>query len=187
MYDQPREGGGRKAEDYPPDAPLLLGVYQVARERQLLVWLHPGEGHQDSLERVLNRHPDLTFIVHGEETESNIGNLMEKYSNIYFALNDLHGREYPLGDRNSKSRFLAILEDYEPLIEKDLATWQELIEKYPDRFRWATDRGGSAGLWSYDADAGQILVDYAREFIGRLDPEVQERFAYENAQRILQD
>lgn len=34
LYDQPREGGGRKAEDYPPDAPLLLGVYQVARERQ---------------------------------------------------------------------------------------------------------------------------------------------------------
>ena len=48
LYDQPREGGGRKAEDYPPDAPLLLGVYQIARERQLLVWLHPGEGHQDS-------------------------------------------------------------------------------------------------------------------------------------------
>jgi len=102
-------------------------------------------------------------------------------------LNDLHGREYPLGDRNSKSRFLAILGDYSPLIEKDLATWQEPIETYPDRFMWATDRGGSAGLWSYDSDVGQILVDYAREFIGRLDPEVQERFAYENAQRILQD
>ena len=87
----------------------------------------------------------------------------------------------------SKSRFLATLRDYEPLIEKDLATWQELIETYPDRFMWATDRGVRAGLYTYDADVGQILVDYARKFIGRLDPGVQENFAYKNAQRILQD
>ena len=187
LYDQPRSGGGRKAEDFPPDAPLLLDVYQVAREHKLLVWLHPGEGHQDSLERVLKQHPDLTFIVHGQETESNIGNLMEKYSNIYFSVNDLHGKESPLRDGESKSRFLAILGDHEPLIEKDLANWQELIETYPDRFMWATDRGNTAGLWSYDVDVGEILVDYAREFIGRLDPTVQEMFAYKNAQRIVQD
>ena len=187
LYDQLRSGGGRKAEDYPPEAPLLLDVYRVLRQHKLLVWLHPGEGHQDSLERVLKQHADLNFIVHGEETESNISNLMEKYSNIYFAVNDLHGKEYPLRIGGSKSRFLAILGDYEPLIEKDLATWQELIEAYPDRFMWATDRGSRAGLWSYDADVGHILVDYARAFIGRLDPAVQERFAYKNAQRILQD
>ncbi len=187
LYDQPREGGGRIAEDWPPDAPYLLEVYQVARKHNLVVWMHPGEGHQDSLERVLDQHPDLTFIVHGEETEGNIGNLMEKHSNIYFSINDFYGKEYPLRIGESKSRFLAILEDYEPLIEKDLATWQELIEKYPDRFMWATDRGGMAGLYTYDADVGQILVDYARAFIGRLDPAVQEKFAYKNAQRILQD
>ena len=42
----------RKAEDYPPDAPLLLDVYQVLRKHKLLMYLHPGEGHQDSLEEV---------------------------------------------------------------------------------------------------------------------------------------
>ena len=142
----------------------------------MVVWLHPGEGHQDSLERVLEQHPDITFIVHGEETEGNIRNLMEKYLNIYFSINDLYGKEYPLRIGESKSRFLAILGDYEPLIEKDLATWQELIETYPDRFMWATDRGGAAGLYTYDADVGQMLVGYARAFIGRLEPAVQERF-----------
>ena len=89
LYDQPREGGGRKAEDWPPDAPRLLDVYQVAREHELWVWMHPGEGHQESLERVLEQHPDMNFIVHGDETEGNIGNLMEKYSNIFFSINDL--------------------------------------------------------------------------------------------------
>jgi len=186
LYDQPRIGGGRKAEDWPPDAPFLLEVYQVVRKHKLLVWMHPGEGHQDSLERVLEQHPDMIFIVHGPETDGNIGNLMEKYSNIYFALNELYGREYLLR-LGGKSRFLATFSDYEPLIEQDLATWQELIETYPDRFMWATDRGNMAGLWTYDADVGQILVDYARAFIGRLDPAVQENFAYKNAQRTLQD
>ena len=186
LYDLPQEGGGRKAEDYPPDSPLLLGVYQVARQHNLLVWMHPGVGHQDSLERVLRQHPDLSFIVHGEEIEGNIGNLMARHPNIYFALNDLYGREYPLGDRNNKSSFLDILRNYGPLIEKDLSTWKELIETYPDRFMWATDRG-SAGLWSYDADVGQLLVDYARAFIGQLDPSVQEKFAYKNAQELLRD
>ena len=187
LYDTPRQGGGRIAEDWPPDAPPLLDVYQVAREHKLWVWMHPGDGHQESLERVLKQHPDMNFIVHGDETEGNIGNLMEKYSNIYFSINDLYGKEYPLRSGESKSRFLAILEDFEPLIEKDLANWQELIETYPDRFMWATDRGNRVGLWSHDTDVGQILLAYARKFIGRLDPAVQERFAYQNAQRILQD
>ena len=187
LYDQPREGGGRLAEDWPPDAPYLLDVYQVAREHDLLVWMHPGEGHQDSLERVLEQHPDLTFIVHGEETEGNIANLMENYSNIYFSVNDLYGKKYPLGDGGNKTRFLSILEEYEPLIEQDVTNWQELIETYPDRFMWATDRGNTAGLYSYDTDVGQIMIDYARDFIGRLDPAVQERFAYGNAHRLLQN
>ena len=92
----------------------------------------------------------------------------------------------PLRDGESKSRFLAILGDYGPLIEKDLANWQELIETYPDRFMWATDRGNTAGLWTHDPDVGQILVNYARAFIGRLEPAVQERFAYENARSLIQ-
>ena len=135
----------------------------------------------------MEQYPDLTFIVHGEETEGNIGNLMEKFSNIFFSINDLYGKENPLRIGESKSRFLAILEDYDPLIEKDLATWQTLIETFPDRFMWATDRGGMAGLYTYDADVGRTLVKYAREFVGRLDPAVQEKFAYKNARSLLQN
>ena len=177
----------RKAEDYHPDATLLLDVYRVAGKHNLLVYLHPGEGHQNSLERVLEQHPGTTFIVHGEETEGNIGNLMAKYPNIYYTVNELQGREYLLRPQESKSRFLATLRDYEFLIEKDLATWQELIETHPERFMWGTDRGNTAGLWTYDSDVGRILVDYARAFIGRLDTAVQEKFAYKNAERLVAD
>ena len=93
--------------------------------------------------------------------------------------------EAPGRPQENKDRFLATLRGYESLIEKDLATWQGLIETYPDRFMWGTDRGNTAGLWTYDADVGQMLVDYARAFIGRLDPDVQELFAYRNAERLV--
>ena len=179
--------GARQAEEYPPDGPIVLGAYKVARKHKLVVYLHPGEGHQESLERVLEQHSDINFIVHGEETEGNIGNLMGKHSNIYYSINELHARKYLLRGGGNKSRFLETLTDYETLIEQDLATWQKLIEAYPDRFMWATDRGNTAGLWTYDADVGQLLVDYARAFIGRLDPSVQEKFAYMNVQELLQD
>ena len=59
-----------------------------------------------------------------------------------------------------------------------------MIEAHPDQFVWGTDRGGIA-LWTFDLVVGQTLVDYARAFIGRLDPTVQEKFAYKNAERLL--
>ena len=130
-------------------------------------------------------NPDLSFLVHGEEIEDAIGDIMERYPNTYYTVNELHGRQYLLRPGETKESFLAALEDYEPLIEKDLATWQDLIEAYPDRFMWGTDRGGTAGVWTYDPDVGQMLVEYSRAFIGRLDPDVQERFAYKNIEALL--
>ena len=84
--------GHRRAEDFPPDAPIFLDIYPIIREHDLLVYLHPGEGHQAGLERVLEENPDLSFIVHGEEIENAIGDIMERHSNIYYTVNELHGR-----------------------------------------------------------------------------------------------
>ncbi len=176
-------GSRRKAGDYPPDAPIFLEIYPVAREHQLMVYLHPGWGHEDSLERVLAKHPEIDFIVHGEQIESEIGNLITKYPNVYFTVNDLYGDQYLLNTRENKESFLAALEDYGPLLEKDLANWKGLIEEHPDRFMWGTDRGDA--VWTFDREVGRTLVDYGRAFIGRLDPSVQERFAYRNAERLL--
>lgn len=49
---------------------------------------------------------------------------------------------------------------------------------------WGTDRGDA--VWNYDIEVGQMQVKIARAFIGRLDPTVQEKFAYKNAQRLLE-
>ena len=176
-------GRRRKASDYPPDAPILLEIYSIVREHDLIVYLHPGWGHEDGLERVLAEHPDIDFIVHGEQIEPVIGNLMAEYANVYFTVNNLYGDQYLLNTRESKESFLAALGDYEPLIETDLANWMRLIEEHPDRFLWGTDRGDA--VWTFDREVGRTLADYGRAFIGRLDPAVQERFAYGNAQRLV--
>lgn len=175
--------GRRTAEDYPPDGPLLRGIYSVAKENDLIVYLHPGENHADNLETVLAQFPMITFIVHGEQIENDIGRLMAEYKNIYFTVNDLYGDQYLLHAGETTVTFLAALEPAGPLLEKDLATWKHLIEAHPDRFMWGTDRGDT--VWSFDIEVGQALVKHARAFIGRLDPSVQEDFAYRNAEALL--
>ncbi len=40
-------------------------------------------------------------------------------------------------------------------------------------------------MWTYDYQVAERLVDYARAFIGGLDPQVRERFAHENAARLV--
>ena len=90
-----------------------------------------------------------------------------------------------LHDGFTPEEFLALTDDFEPLLEGDLADWKEVIEAHPDRFMWGTDRGGAV-VWSWDRRVGLRLVEYARAFIGQLDPDVQELFGFENARRVAE-
>ena len=45
-----------------------------------------------------------------------------------------------------------------------------------------TDR---AFAWHFDPEVGALIEESARIFIGQLDPAVQEKFAYKNAERLL--
>ncbi|TSC79961.1 MAG: amidase [Candidatus Peregrinibacteria bacterium Gr01-1014_25] len=172
--------------DFPPDAALFEDIYPIVKRNKLLVYFHPGEGHRKNFERVLAAEPDLTFIVHGEEIEGDIGALMEKYPNIYFTADDiLVSYLFPLYVGKSKEAFVTALEkDFASILAKAEKKWKPVIEAHPDRFLWGTDRGDA--VWNYDPDIGRLLVRYARAFIGRLDPKVQEKFAYKNAEALLQ-
>ena len=180
------ERENREANDFPPDAPIFQRIYPVVREHKLLVYLHPGEGQEKNLERALQQNPEITFIVHGEEIEPYIGNIMNKYQNIYFTADDIFVAElYEEYVGESKVAFLHKLNtNWESLLTKAHRRYAVLIESHPDRFMWGTDRGDAA--WNYDLDVGQALVKYARAFIGRLDPAVQEKFAYKNAERLIE-
>ena len=176
--------------DFPPDSQFFTKIYPIIRKHQMMVWMHPREDMEDNFERVLKQNPDINFIVHGDQIKDDIEYLMSKHPNIYFCINNFYANQniffsYEDGTAQTKESFFAALENYESLIQKDLRTWKNLIETHPDQVIWCLDRDEEV-LWTFDRDVGLKLVDYARAFIGRLDPAVQEKFAYRNAERLIQ-
>lgn len=185
-----RQGG---AAALPPDSQRLMEIYPVVREHGLVVYFHLGEGQQEAYENVLSANPDITFIFHGDQLipyENGVQNLehieeiLDNHPNVYYGVDELYGDEFLMRPEVSKEEFLAHFADYEPLLEKDLGTWKGFTERHPNQVLWDTDRGWSSP-WSLDPEVALTLNNYTRAFIGRLNPAVQEKYAYENAQRIF--
>ena len=186
-----RKGG---AAALPPDSLRLQDIYPTIRENKLLVYFHLGEGQKENFERVLDANPDINFIWHGDQLVkyerngrqnlSAIDDILSRHPNVYYGVDELYGDIFLLRPEVSKEEFLAHFKNYEPLLKKDLATWKKFIEKHPNRVLWGTDRGWSSS-WSVDQDVALVLNRYSRAFIGRLDPKVQENFAYKNAEHLL--
>ena len=87
--------------------------------------------------------------------------------------------------RQSKEKYLeTVNKKFDKVIQQAVSYWKSLIEEYPDQVIWGTDRGDA--VWNYDEDVGEMQVKIARAFIGKLDPAVQEKFAYRNAERLIE-
>lgn len=187
-----RKGG---AAELPPDSQRLRDIYPVIRKHKLAVYFHLGEGQQASFERVLTQNPDINFIWHGDQLipyERGIQNLrhveeiISRHPNVFYTVDELYGDDWLIKPEFTKEKLLTHLEDYETLLQEDLATWRGIIERHPDQFMWGTDRSPQV-LWSHDPEVGQALTGYSRAFIARLSPAVQEKFAYRNAERLLRE
>lgn len=183
----------RKAKEYPPNAPILNNIYKhIVKKHNLMVSLHPGRKHRKELKKVLKKYPDTNFIIHGEEIETkhgvldfgSVGDLLAKFPNLYFTVNQLYGNQFLLRPKGTKKEFFDGLRDYAPLLEIDKENWKTAIEAHPNQFLWGTDRGDA--IWTYDKKVGKKLVDYGRTFIAELDPAVQKKVAYKNAQKLIQ-
>ena len=74
-------------------------------------------------------------------------------------------------------------QNYQSMFENTINQWKSKIEQYPDRYMRGT---GRAHKWTCDEDVGMLIEKFGRDFIGKLDPAVQEKFAYKNAERLLQ-
>lgn len=169
----------------PPDAPIYIGDFEVAQAHGLLVWFHPGIGHHENLARAAQQFPDVKFLVHGDFVRPYIGDLMAENPNIYFTANDIFDEVIPMFRFGAKQDFVdAMRQNWDAMLDQAVEMYSDLIDTYPDRFMWGTDRADI--VWNYDADLGMLLSEYGRDFIGRLDPSVQEKFAYLNAESLLQ-
>ena len=194
LYERGDNGGPKGSLALPPDSPRLQAIYPIVRENNLVIYFHLGRGQQESFEKILSENPDINFIWHGdqlipyeEEGRQNlkhIDDILSRHKNVYYEVDELYGDVWIIRPDVSKEKVLAHFADYEVLLEKDLGTWKNFIEGHPDQVLWGTDRGIGAP-WSLDLEVGEALTRYSRAFIGRLAPEVQEKYAHKNAEKLL--
>lgn len=183
-----RENGG--SPELPPDSKRLLDIYPIVRENSLVVYFHLGEGHKDNFEKVLNQNPDINFIWHGDQLSvDEIEDILDRHPNAYYGVDAFwgHDRElFLLFVGESKEEYLERLDaNFNTVLNYAVSDWKPAVERHPDQFVWGIDRGDA--VWNYDLEVGQMQVKLARAFIGKLDPEVQEKIAYRNAERLLAD
>ena len=184
-----RENGG--SPELPPDAQRMQEIYPIIRKNKLAVYVHLGDGHKDNFERVLKANPDINFVWHGDQLSiSEVEDVLNKHPNAHYGLEIIgEGSNFgifPLFVGKSKQAYIdAVNQKFDDLLSYDIRTWKPVIERHPNQIVWGTDRADAE--WNYDADVGQLMVKYARAFTGQLDPSVQEKFAYKNAEKIVGD
>ena len=182
-----------------PDDPIFLETYKILQKHDVIVMIHPKDipksQHLKPLSNAIELNPDVKFLIHGCSDSgfdcyiSDIAKILKNYPNAYFSL-DTHIFSPPLGAPymydhtiNSKEQFISKFKQYfERDVDNNLKKWKKIIEEHPDQVMWGMDRGYS---WHFDEEVGGLLVEYSRAFIGGLDPEVQEKYAYKNAEQML--
>lgn len=171
----------------PLDNPHFSALYHFANEERLVVMIHPYHRHRATIENILRQYPEVRFLLHGGDIDAWIMDVMRDHPNVYYTVDNvskLYGWERKHAEKSpGKDAFLAYLESREDaLIAEGLGAWHTRIETYPDRFLWGTDRWYG---WMFDEEVSAANTAFGRRFIGALDPSVQERFAYKNAERLL--
>lgn len=169
-----------------PDSEIYTGDWEVVKNHGIPVWYHPGGEHIESLERAIQSYPETTFIVHGDAIRPYIDGILDRNSNVYFTYNDIFDDLIPTFRFGEKDVFISDMRnDWDRLLDAAYEMYGSLIANHPDRYMWGTDRGDI--VWQYDEDIGQLLTEYARAFIGKFDPEIQDLIAYKNAERLIGD
>ncbi|MBI1970331.1 amidohydrolase family protein [Candidatus Woesearchaeota archaeon] len=178
FYDPERPGAT-------PDDKISLEINDVAEKHKFIVMFHPDDGQRRKVENAIQHNPNVRFLIHGHESAEYISELMGKYPNVYFSLDS--ATLYPIKGvfiYGPKERFVSqFRKDFNTLLNSAVITWKGPIEQYPDRFIWGTDR---AADWHFDEETSMLFEEFARAFIGKLPPDVQEKYAYKNAEKLLE-
>ena len=174
-----------------PDDPYFREMYKIANKHNLIVMIHPDNGQQQAIERILKDYPNVIFLFHGADNmRSYAADIVKKYPNAYFTIdadfwdipNEHEGAN--LYDSKNKEEFVfEFKRDYNKLLNGAIAAWKGPIEKYPEKFLWGMDR---AYEMHFDPEVGALLEEIGRSFIGQLNPKVQEKYAYKNAERLIE-
>ena len=176
--------------DLPEDS-KYLEKYLLADQHNLIIMMHPRKDQLDAVERLLKKHPTVPFLLHGVEVvRHDVGRLMNSYPNLYYSidaeLTSIYGWQASHQQQGpSKEEYLAYMRtNFNSKLQQSVEEWKVLIEDHPDQFLWGTDR---FARWHFDYKVGSVIEEMGRSFIGKLDPAVQEKFAYKNTERLLRE
>jgi hypothetical protein len=184
------------------DNPRMQTLLQLANETKGIVMIHMSAvdtagqtgGRSTELTEVepsIRKYPDAIFLFHSINTFPVVAQLMSKYPNVYYNM-DFTG-SFRLGKgisvgaaggcKNAED-FLAGVNrvGIDHIVERNLRNLAPLLQQYPDRIFWGTD---FSEPWSFEESVTDVVVGISRQFIGRLPDDIQEKYAYQNAQRVF--
>ena len=184
------------------DSPLMQTVFQVVNELKGIVMIHPssttGGGRPTYLAEVepsIRKYPDAIFLFHGSPEVFNlVAQLMSKYPNVYYTYdaNIFSSGPGGLGSLVSPTNAAAETAEHfltevnrigsDRLVERGLQTVAPRLLQYPDRIMWGTDL---CYPWHFEEPVTDVVISLSRQFIGRLPADIQEKYAYKNAQRVF--
>jgi len=172
-----------------PDDESLRLYYALAEKYDLVVMVHPDDGQQEAVKKILKDYPKVKFLFHGHEIVPSIAEIIaipNAFYTIDTDLSDVPGESQSVNlyaDKTKDQFITDFKRDYDKIQAAALKNWKNFIEQYPDKFLWGTDR---AYTMHFDDEVGALLDESARAFIAQLDPAVRENFAYKNAEKLLE-
>ena len=172
-----------------PDDESLRPFYDIAAKYKLIVMIHPDDGQREGVEAILQDYPTVKFLFHGQEIGAYAAEIVAAYPNAFYTLDtqlsdipNEHQSVNLYGDKTKETFVVNFKRDHDQVLASAIKAWKNDLEKNPDKFLWGTDR---AYVMHFDPEVGALLDEIGREFIGQLDPAVQEKFAYKNAEELL--
>ncbi len=182
------------------DSPQMQTVFKVVNEMKGIVMVHPSSGpgvrptDLAEIEPSIQKYPDAIFLFHPKYCFDAVAPLMLKYPNVYFSMDFSSFTPgfrmlYPTDPSLSNvESFLASVESrgIDKIVEENINTLSPQILQCPDRIMWGTDFAGNTNLsWHFEDSVTDKVIEISRQFIGRLPADVQEKYAYKNAQRVF--
>ena len=176
-----------QGQELKADDPEMLEIYEVLEERNMIFMSHPENKDMPAMEKMVKKYPNITFLFHGQEMKRQyLDDMLEKYPNVYYSLDYAmisYCCMYDHVPMLKKDTFLPIFRStFEQTVKDELKEWKPVIEKHPDKILWGTD---ILKPWHIDEEVQPLLIEISRSFIGGLDPVVQEKYAYKNAERLM--
>ncbi|MFC1943080.1 leucine-rich repeat domain-containing protein [Chloroflexota bacterium] len=174
-------------------SPQMETIFDEVNKAKGIVMIHFGDGDPGRLPNLIeitdaiDKYPDAIFLFHSIGTFPRVAQLMDSYPNVYFTMD---GASFSLGSgaglksSDSAEEWLAAVNQtsLSCIVQRNFEDLAPLLQQYPDRIFWGTD---FSEAWHYDESVTDLVTRIHRRFIGRLPADIQEKYAYKNAQRIF--